>query len=283
MAGAVLVTRVGGVACAFPIAHVVETMRPLPIEPIGGSDSALALVDGLAMVRGAPIPVIDARRLLGIPGAPATRFVIVRAAERRVALVVDAVIDIRLDGASRSHLRRVLAATSQMSDLIDALLALSQISRVQLVRSTVELSATAHAVIDEHRRHEPERCIDVIVANDLRSHADAKLMRVLFDNLLGNAWKFTSRRTHGRIEVGAAVDHSDRVFFVRDNGAGFDEACAEQLFTPFHRLHSDADFAGTGIGLATVHRIIERHGGRIWAEGTVDAGATFYFTLPPPP
>jgi purine-binding chemotaxis protein CheW len=133
MAGAVLVTRVGGVACAFPIAHVVETMRPLPIEPIGGSDSALALVDGLAMVRGAPIPVIDARRLLGIPGGPATRFVIVRAAERRVALVVDAVIDVRhleldalprlpplLGGAQRDWVSAIGALDAGMLVVLDA-------------------------------------------------------------------------------------------------------------------------------------------------------------------
>jgi two-component system NtrC family sensor kinase len=189
----------------------------------------------------------------------------------------------RLDDTSRSHLRRVLAATGQMSDLIDALLALSRISRAQLMRSDVDLSAAASEVIDELRRREPERGVDAVVACDLRGHADPKLMRALFDNLLGNAWKFTSRRDRARVEVGTVAGGGERIYFVRDNGAGFDMAHAEQLFAPFHRLHSDAEFTGTGIGLATVHRIIERHGGRIWAESTVGEGATFYFTLPPCP
>jgi two-component system NtrC family sensor kinase len=186
----------------------------------------------------------------------------------------------RLDDVCRGHLRRVLSATVQMSDLIDALLALSRISRAQLVRSDVDLSAAAGAVIDELRRHEPERRVDVVIEPGLRSCTDGKLVRVLLDNLLGNAWKFTSRIAEAQIEIGAANLDGERVYFVRDNGAGFDPAMADQLFTPFHRLHSDDEFKGTGIGLATVHRIIERHGGRIWAAGAVGTGATFYFTLP---
>ncbi|HEY0987501.1 MAG TPA: response regulator [Kofleriaceae bacterium] len=188
----------------------------------------------------------------------------------------------RLDPPSRSHLRRVLAATGQMSDLIDALLALSRISRAQLVRTGVDLSAAAAAVIDELRRRDAQRTVEVIIEPDLRCCADGKLVRVLLDNLLGNAWKFTSRRPHARIEIGSTIDQEAQIYFVRDNGAGFDPALADHLFTPFQRLHSDADFKGTGIGLATVHRIIERHGGRIWAAGAVGAGATFYFTLPSP-
>jgi two-component system NtrC family sensor kinase len=189
----------------------------------------------------------------------------------------------RLDDASRKHLRRVLTATGQMSDLIDALLSLSRISRAQLVRSAVDLSAIAGAVIEELRRGDPERCVEAVVGRDLACHADPKLMRVLLDNLLGNAWKFSSRRDHARVEVGAAGTGNERIYFVRDNGAGFDPANAAHLFAPFHRLHSDAEFKGTGIGLATVQRIIERHGGRIWADAAVGAGATFYFTLRQPP
>src|SRR6185503_2848160 len=182
----------------------------------------------------------------------------------------------------RGHLRRVLSATVQMSDLIDALLALSRISRAQLVRGDVDVSATAGAVIEELRRAEPQRSVDVTIAPGLQICADGKLVRVLLDNLLGNAWKFTSQLAHAQIEVGTADDPEEQIYFVRDNGAGFDPAKADQLFAPFHRLHTDAEFKGTGIGLATVHRIIERHGGRIWAAAAVGAGATFYFTLPSP-
>jgi len=186
----------------------------------------------------------------------------------------------RLIEADREHLRRVVASTARMSDLIDALLELSQISRAPLVRSTVDLSAIAISVFDELRHREPGRDVDVVVAPDLRVDADDKLMRIMLDNILGNAWKFTSRRAHGRIEFGVVVDHRDQVFFARDNGAGFNAAYVARMFAPFQRLHSPSEFAGTGIGLATVQRIIERHGGRIWAEGSLDAGATFYFTLP---
>ncbi|MGH2899060.1 MAG: sensor histidine kinase, partial [Solirubrobacteraceae bacterium] len=166
---------------------------------------------------------------------------------------------------------------------IDALLSLARISRAQLVRSAVDLSAIAGAVLEDLRRGDPERSVDVVVGPELSSHADPKLMRVLLDNLLGNAWKFSARCERARIEVGAAGYGNERIYFVRDNGAGFDPTKADHLFAPFHRLHSEAEFKGTGIGLATVHRIIERHGGRIWADATVGAGATFYFTLRQPP
>src|SRR5262249_39491375 len=147
-------------------------------------------------------------------------------------------------------------------------------------RSKVDLSATARATVDDLRIHEPERNVAAIVNPDLAAYADGKLMGILFDNLIGNAWKFTARRPLAHIEIGSVTRHGEPTFFVRDDGAGFDAAHAPKLFVPFHRLHSDAEFKGTGIGLATVHRIIERHGGRIWAESAIGHGATFYFTLP---
>jgi DNA-binding response OmpR family regulator len=189
----------------------------------------------------------------------------------------------RLDDADCNNLNRVLSATVQMSDLLDALLELSRVGRTRVARSSVDLSAIAHAVLDELRGRDPGRDVDVIVGLELRANADGNLTRIVLDNLLGNAWKFTSRRAQGHVEVGVITDQGDPIFFVRDDGAGFDAAYAMLVFAPFQRLHSEAEFAGTGIGLATVQRIIERHGGRIWAESSIGAGATFYFTLPPRP
>jgi light-regulated signal transduction histidine kinase (bacteriophytochrome) len=187
-----------------------------------------------------------------------------------------------LDDTSRDHLRRVVAATARMSDLIDALLELSRISRVAIQRAPVDLGAIASAVIDELRVRDAERRVETVIAPNLVVSADARLARALLDNLLGNAWKFTAKAAAARIEVGvrpAAPETGERAFFIRDNGAGFDMVHAAKLFAPFQRLHG-TDFAGTGVGLATVRRIVERHGGRIWAEGEVGAGATFWFTLP---
>jgi len=184
----------------------------------------------------------------------------------------------QLDETSRDHLSRVLAATARMSDLIDALLELSRISRVAIQRSAVDLGAIATAVVDELRVRDPERQVEVVIAPNLVASADPRLARALLDNLVGNAWKFTSKSPAARIEVGVS-DEAERAYFVRDNGAGFAIAHAAKLFAPFQRLHGN-DFAGTGVGLATVRRIVERHGGRIWADGEVGAGATFWFTLP---
>jgi light-regulated signal transduction histidine kinase (bacteriophytochrome) len=186
----------------------------------------------------------------------------------------------RLDASDRDHLHRMFVSTARMSDLIDALLELSKVSRGPLARSNVDLSAVATAVLDELRQRESGRDVDVIVRPDLHVNADEKLMRIMLDNVIGNAWKFTSRRSQARIEVGVISKPGEQTFFVRDNGAGFDAAYVARLFAPFQRLHSNSEFNGTGIGLATVQRIIERHGGRIWAEGSIGAGATFYFTLP---
>jgi light-regulated signal transduction histidine kinase (bacteriophytochrome) len=186
----------------------------------------------------------------------------------------------QLDDKSRDHLRRVLAAAARMNELIDALLELSRISRSALGRHKVDVTAVAHAVVDELRRRDVTRRLGATIAPDLAAEADGRLVRILFDNLIGNAWKFTSKIDDPRVEVGSECRGNETVFFVRDNGAGFDMTYADRLFAPFQRLHGDRDYAGTGIGLATVRRIVERHGGRIWADSAPGNGATFYFTLP---
>jgi len=185
-----------------------------------------------------------------------------------------------LGAAGREHLQRVRGASQRMGQLIDGLLQLSRTARADLLRTPVSLSLLADAIFAELRQSDPTRTALCLVAPDLVAHADPTLIRVVLENLLGNAWKFTASAAETRIEIGAMTAAGERVFFVRDNGAGFDMAYAHRLFGPFQRLHSDEEFPGTGIGLATTQRIIHRHGGRIWAEGTPGAGATFSFTLP---
>jgi light-regulated signal transduction histidine kinase (bacteriophytochrome) len=187
----------------------------------------------------------------------------------------------QLDDKSRDHLRRVLAAAARMNELIDALLELSRISRSSLGRHKVDVTALANAVVDELRRRDVTRRLSATIAPDMTAQADGRLVRIVLDNLVGNAWKFTAKTANPHVEIGMENHDGELVFFIRDNGAGFDMAYAERLFTPFQRLHSEREYAGTGIGLATVRRIIERHGGRIWADSKPGAGATFYFTLPP--
>jgi len=186
----------------------------------------------------------------------------------------------QLDDRSRDHLRRVLAAAARMNELIDALLELSRINRAQLGRHRVDVTSVAHAVVEDLRRRDVSRRLGATIAPGLVAEADGRLVRILLDNLIGNAWKFTANAPDPHVEVGAEQRDGETVFFVRDNGAGFDMAYIERLFTPFQRLHSEREYAGTGIGLATVRRIVERHGGRIWAESELGAGATFFFTLP---
>ena len=186
----------------------------------------------------------------------------------------------KLDDKARDHTRRVLAATARMSDLIDALLELARISRAPIGRHRVDLSALATTAIEELARRDPERRVLAVIEPNLVVEADGRLVRVLLENLLGNAWKFTSKRADARIELGVTRELGEPVFFVGDNGAGFDMAHVDRLFTPFARLHTECEFRGTGIGLATVRRIVERHGGRIWAEGVVGSGARISFTIP---
>ncbi len=184
-----------------------------------------------------------------------------------------------LDEEGKGYLHRLRAAAVRMGQLIDDMLLLSRVTTDEMDRQRVDLSELAFGIAEELRRNEPTRDVEFVIAPGLVADGDRRLLGVVLDNLLGNAWKFTSRRQGAKIEFGATTVHGERAFFVRDNGAGFDMAYAAKLFAPFQRLHSESEFTGTGIGLATVQRVIRRHGGRIWAEGQVDAGATFYFTL----
>jgi CHASE3 domain sensor protein/signal transduction histidine kinase len=185
----------------------------------------------------------------------------------------------RLDAAGLDYLRRVRTAAQRMAELIDDLLQLSRVTRSELRREMVDLSALAADIATTLRQHEPQRALDVTIADRVVAQGDPRLLRVLLENLLGNAWKFTSQRPHAHIEFGLARHDGKPVYFVRDDGAGFDMAYADKLFGAFQRLHAATEFEGSGIGLATVARIAHRHGGRVWAEGAVDAGATFFFTL----
>ncbi|WP_395055525.1 PAS domain S-box protein [Polaromonas sp.] len=179
------------------------------------------------------------------------------------------------------YLSRIQAGVAQMGRLIEDLLSLAQVSRMQLRDETVDLSALAREIVDECRGRNPERVADISIDNGLQARGDGRLLRVVMENLIGNAWKFTSRRAQAVIKVGHAADAAGvPAFFVQDNGAGFDMAYADKLFNTFQRLHAVTEFPGTGVGLATVSRVIGRHRGRVWAESEPDKGATFYFTLP---
>jgi signal transduction histidine kinase len=185
----------------------------------------------------------------------------------------------QLSAEGRAHLQRVSTAADRMSGLIDDLLNLSHITSADLRRERVNLSGMAHDVVETIRSADTQRCVEVTIAPDVEAYADRKLLRIVLENLLSNAWKFTRRRADAKIEFGL-MPGSPGTFLVKDNGAGFDMEQARRLFGAFQRLHSAEDFEGTGVGLATVRRIILKHGGNIWAESAVDQGATFYFTLP---
>jgi PAS domain S-box-containing protein len=186
-----------------------------------------------------------------------------------------------LDETGKDYLRRLQANTGRMAQTIDDLLDLSRATRVDLNRSDVDLSEIARAVVAELREAEPAREVEVAIAEDLRSLGDPRLVRLVLDNLIGNAWKFTAKTAHAVIEVGALDKDGERVFTVRDNGAGFNMEYGAKLFEPFQRLHTRGEFDGSGLGLAIVARIVRRHGGRIWAEGELGRGAAFFFTLIP--
>jgi PAS domain S-box-containing protein len=185
----------------------------------------------------------------------------------------------RLEDSGRDALGRVRAAAARMARLIDDLLKLSRVTRAELQRARVDLSEMARGVVAELALSEPDRHVDTRIADGVVVQGDPSLLRLVLENLLGNAFKFTSKTGEARVEFGVERQNGAQVYYVRDNGAGFDAAYADKLFGAFQRLHSEAEFPGTGIGLATVQRIVHRHGGRVWAEGAVDGGATFRFTL----
>jgi PAS domain S-box-containing protein len=184
-----------------------------------------------------------------------------------------------LDEAGQGYLKRIQDAGERMGVMIDDLLDLSRLSRREMRHEEVDLSALAGAVADDLRRVDPHRRARIAVAEGISVSGDAGLLGVVLENLLENAWKFTSKGPEALIEFGAVEREGRPVYYVRDNGVGFDEAYAERIFDPFQRLHGEDEFEGTGVGLATVARIVRRHGGTLWAEGKVGRGATFYFTL----
>lgn len=186
----------------------------------------------------------------------------------------------RLDPEGRDYIQRLRGSCQHMEQIIDALLALSNMMRNELLIDHFDLTAVAHAVATDLKQKNPDRIVDWVIAEGLSAEGDAQLIRVVLENLLGNSWKFTANRPRARIEFGTIPQpNGARTYFVRDDGAGFDMTRANNLFTPFKRLHDQSQFRGTGIGLATVQRVIHRHRGKIWAEGVVDQGATFCFTL----
>ncbi len=186
----------------------------------------------------------------------------------------------RLDDEGKEYLNRVRLASQRMAELIDGLLNLSRLSRSQIVKQEIDISALVDAVAQMLKQAQPDRSVVVTIAPGLKAYGDIKMLRILFENLLGNAFKFTTKRNDALIEVGQTTDNEGRVvLYVRDNGAGFDMVYADKLFGAFQRLHTVHEFPGNGIGLATVQRIINRHGGRIWAQGEVGQGATFFFRL----
>jgi PAS domain S-box-containing protein len=185
----------------------------------------------------------------------------------------------KLDEQGRRYLQQVREASQQMAQLIDDLLNLSRVTRTELRREVVDLSQMAEQIAEMLKKTQSDRVVEFVVEKGLAAEGDPRLLRVLLDNLLGNAWKYTGKRPWARIEFGRTMRDGKTAYFVRDNGAGFDMAYAHKLFGVFQRLHSLSEFPGTGIGLVTVQRIIHRHEGQVWAEGAVDQGATFYFTL----
>jgi PAS domain S-box-containing protein len=186
----------------------------------------------------------------------------------------------KLDDTGKSYLRELRGASQEMAQLIDDLLQLARVTRSEMHRQKVNLSEIAHTVIARLQEQDHRRVVLTHIEEGAWVHGDKRLLRILLDNLLGNAWKFTARKEHPEIAFGQLHNHNQTVYFVRDNGAGFDMAFADKLFGAFQRLHSNNEFEGTGIGLATVQRIVHRHGGKVWAEGLVNQGATFYFWLP---
>jgi PAS domain S-box-containing protein len=185
----------------------------------------------------------------------------------------------KLDEQAHNYLDRIRNGAKRMGQLIEDLLSLSRITRIELTRREVDVSALVHQILGELQQRDPERKVETSIWEGVTVDADIRLVRVALENLLGNAWKFSSKTEHPRVEFGMMQEGTRKVLFVRDNGAGFDMAYADKLFGPFQRLHGVHEFPGTGVGLATVQRIVFRHGGRIWCQAKPGSGATFFFTL----
>ena len=189
----------------------------------------------------------------------------------------------KLDDKGKDDLGRIRSNSQRMAKLIDDILSLSRLSRIEMMVRETDLSRIANMIIQEYREREPDRQVEVVIEPGLVDICDPNLLEVVLDNLLANAWKFMSKRENARIEFGRFLENQENpqrwVYFVRDNGAGFDMHYADKLFGAFQRLHAMNEFSGTGIGLATVQRIIHQHGGRVWANAEVNQGATLYFTL----
>jgi PAS domain S-box-containing protein len=185
----------------------------------------------------------------------------------------------KLDAEGEGFLKRIMGGTDKMSELIDDMLSLSKISRQEMNPHEIDLSAIVGAIINELRQSEPGRKVEVAIAEELKAYGDSRLMNIALSNLIGNAWKYSSKAANARIDFGTIEKNGEMLYYVRDNGAGFDMKHAEKLFAPFQRLHSDSEFSGTGIGLAIVDRVIKRHDGKIWAEAKEGQGATFFFTV----
>lgn len=202
-----------------------------------------------------------------------------RAIDGFAAVLIEDYAD-KLDANGKDALRRVRDASQRLGIVIDDLLALSQVSRNNIVRTSVDLSAMALEIGARLSSAQPDRPVQFIVAPGLITHGDAGWLKIALENLLGNAWKFTARQAQPTVEFGTSERDARPCFFIRDNGVGFDMRHAGKLFTPFQRLHSTTEFAGSGIGLATVARIIQRHGGKVWAEAELNRGTTIFFSLP---
>lgn len=189
----------------------------------------------------------------------------------------------QLDDQGKFFLNRIRVASQHMSQLIDDILMLSRLNRTEMHMGTIDLSALVCSIAKELQQSQPERQVEFYIEEDVIGQGDKRFLRIALENLLGNAWKFTTNRSPGLLEFGIAEHEGEHVYFVRDNGAGFDMQQADRLFAPFQRLHSEKEFPGTGIGLSMVKRILSRHGGQIWGEGVEGQGATFYFSLVNPP
>jgi light-regulated signal transduction histidine kinase (bacteriophytochrome) len=185
----------------------------------------------------------------------------------------------RLDPELQEYLSRIISSSNKMSELIENMLSLSKVSRQEVILEQVNLSVIANTIVSELRQVEPANNVEVVIAEQLESHCDSRLISMALFNLIGNAWKYSSKTSCARIEFREMEKEGQKIFYVRDNGAGFDMKFSEKLFTPFQRLHTDREFPGTGIGLAIVKRVIEKHRGSIWAQSETGKGATFYFTL----